>query len=63
METIPPAAESAMEKQQRLAYEADLLREAFADVAAGRTVAEAEVDAWIDCLGTRHERPLPGSKR
>ena len=38
MDTIPPAAES----------EAEPLAEAFADVAAGRLVEEADVDAWID---------------
>jgi predicted transcriptional regulator len=39
--------------------EAALLAEAFADIAAGRVVDEADVDAWIDSLGTDHDRPLP----
>ena len=66
METAPlpgdsARLESAVAKQRRLAPEAELLAEAFADVAAGRIVDEAEVDAWIDSLGTDHELPLPRS--
>ncbi len=53
MDTIPPAAES----------EAEPLAEAFADVAAGRLVEEADVDAWIDSIGTERERPRPVSGR
>jgi len=68
METAPlpgdsARLESAVAKQRRLAPEAELLAEAFADVAAGRIVDEAEVDAWIDSLGTDHELPLPRSDR
>ena len=55
--------ESPAAKQRRIAYEAEMLAEAFADVAAGRIVEEAEVDAWIDSLGTDHELPLPHSER
>ncbi len=53
MDTIPPAAES----------EAEVLAEAFADVAAGRLVEEADVDAWINSIGTERERPRPVSGR
>ncbi|MDR3535473.1 MAG: hypothetical protein P4L71_03140 [Acetobacteraceae bacterium] len=55
--------EDAAKKQRRLAREADLLAEAFADVAAGRVADEAEVDAWIDSLGTAHALPPPYSSR
>jgi len=35
---------------------------AYADVAAGRLVAEAEVGAWIGSLGTDRELPVPYAK-
>jgi hypothetical protein len=55
--------ESPAEKQRRLIYEMEMLAEARADIAAGRIVEEAEVDAWIDSLGTDHELKLPHSDR
>jgi hypothetical protein len=55
--------ESPAEKQRRLAYEAEMLAEARADVAAGRIVGDAEVDAWIDSLGNDHELKLPHADR
>jgi len=36
-----------------------MLAEARADVAAGRLIDAADVDAWIDSLGTGHELPPP----
>ncbi len=55
--------ESAAEQQRRLAWEAEMIAEADADIAAGRLVDEAEVDAWIDSIGTDHELPVPYSGR
>jgi len=39
-----------------------MIAEADADLAAGRLVDEADVDAWIDSLGTDHELPVPYAK-
>jgi predicted transcriptional regulator len=50
-------------RQRRIAGEAERIAEADASVAAGRTVSEEEVDAWIDSLGTDHELPAPRSGR
>ena len=52
-------AEAASEQKRRLALEAEMLAEARADVAAGRLIDAADVDAWIDSLGTGHELPPP----
>jgi predicted transcriptional regulator len=71
MDTAPvpagsaPAASSETEadRQPRLAREGAMIAEADADIAAGRFVDEADVDAWIDSLGTDHELPVPYSGR
>lgn len=55
--------ENATAKQRRLAWEAAMIAEADADIAAGRLVDEAKVDAWIDSIGTDHELPPPRSGR
>jgi len=57
----PP--ETAAEKKRRLAWEAERIAEADADIAAGRLIDAAEVDAWIDSIGTDHELPRPRAKR
>jgi hypothetical protein len=56
-------AETEADRQRRLAWEATMIAEADADIAAGRLVDAAEVDAWIDSLGTDHELPVPYSGR
>ena len=43
------------EERQRLTLEA------LADVDAGRTVDQAEVDAWAQSLSTEHPKPIPPS--
>jgi predicted transcriptional regulator len=58
-----PCAETAAEKRRRLAWEAERLTEAYADIAAGRLVDSEDVDAWIDSVGTEHELPVPYSGR
>jgi predicted transcriptional regulator len=56
-------AETAAQKRRRLSSEAKLIAEADAEIAAGLSVDEAEVDAWIDSLGTERELPKPTSGR
>jgi len=55
------APESAQARQRRLTREAEDLARADASVAAGRVVDAARVKAWIDSIGTDHERPVPYS--
>ena len=57
-----PPTETEADKKRRLAWEAGMIAEADADVAAGRLVDEVDVDAWIDSLGTDYERPVPYAK-
>lgn len=67
MDTAPPPGDNACDdrpeteadRQRRLAWEAEMIAEADASIAAGRTVSEEEIDAWIDSLGTDHELPPP----
>jgi predicted transcriptional regulator len=49
--------------QRRLAWEAERLAEARAELDAGLYVDAAEVAAWIDSIGTDHELPPPASRR
>ena len=58
-----PRPETESERQRRLAWEAEMVAEADADIAAGRLIDEAEIDAWIDSIGTDHELPPPRSGR
>jgi predicted transcriptional regulator len=55
--------ETEVEKQRRLAWEAEMIVEADADIAAGRLVDSAKVKVWIDSIGTDHELPVPYSGR
>lgn len=59
----PFPVEAATDRQRRIAHEAELIAGTRASAAAGRTVSEAQVDAWIDSLGTDHEQPPPRSGR
>ncbi|HEX3993544.1 MAG TPA: hypothetical protein VHX39_20430 [Acetobacteraceae bacterium] len=54
-----PHPESETDRQRRLSREARMVAEADADIAADRLVDEADVDAWIDSIGTGHELPVP----
>jgi hypothetical protein len=67
MDDITPdryqGVETEAEKQRRLAWEAERIAEARADVIAGRLVDSAKVKAWIDSIGTDHELPVPYSGR
>ena len=55
--------ETAASRLRRIAWEAERIAEADASIAAGRTVLEQDIDAWIDSLGTDHELPAPRSDR
>ncbi len=59
----PVDPSEAEQQRQRLAQEAEGDAKARASVTAGRVVDEAEVDAWIDSIGTDHELPVPYSGR
>jgi predicted transcriptional regulator len=72
MDTINPAAgetadntgpETEAERRRRLAWEAQMIAEADADIAAGRLVDSAKVKASIDSIGTDRELPVPYSGR
>jgi predicted transcriptional regulator len=54
-----PHPETEADRQRRLAWEAKMIAEADAAIAAGWLVDEAEVDAWVDSIGTDHELPVP----
>jgi hypothetical protein len=55
--------ESAEEEQRRLAWEAERIAEADAEIEAGLYVDADEIDAWIDSIGTDHELPPPPTRR
>jgi predicted transcriptional regulator len=58
----PAGTETEPAHRSRIAAEAALLAAARAEIAAGHGVDQAEVDAWIDSIGTdRALRPrYPG---
>ncbi len=57
--TDAPRPETEAERQRRLAWEAEGLARARASVAAGYYVTSAEVNAWIDSLGSDNPLPVP----
>lgn len=63
MEKAQPAherqPESDAERKSRLAREAALIAKADTDVAAGRVVDFADVEAWVESWGTADELPSP----
>jgi len=68
MDTVPrPDSESPpeteAERHARIAWEAAAIAEADAEIEAGLFIEEADVDAWIDSLGTDHELPVPKPRR
>ncbi len=54
--TETPSSETEAERLDGLAWEAEGIAEARADVAAGRLVDAAQVRAWVDSLRT--DKPL-----
>jgi predicted transcriptional regulator len=70
MDTAPSApgsadilrSESEAERQDRLAWEAEGIAEADAELDAGLHVDAAEIRAWIESIGTDHELPPPPTR-
>jgi len=58
-----PPVETDAERTRRIAWEAQGIAEARAQVAAGLYVDSAEIGAWIDSIGTDNELPLPPVRR
>jgi predicted transcriptional regulator len=54
-----PLPESEDAKRRRIAWEAERIAAADASIAAGYYATSAEVDAWIDSLGTDNPLPVP----
>jgi hypothetical protein len=71
MDTAPRSGDSTQaarpetdaERQRRLAWEAEMIAEARAELDAGLYVDAADIDAWINSIGTDHELPLPPTRR
>jgi hypothetical protein len=67
MDTVNPApgesadtpAETEAERYRRLAWEAEGLVRARASIASGYYATSAEVNAWIDSLGSDNPLPVP----
>jgi hypothetical protein len=55
----PERFETEAERQRRLAWEAEGLVRAWASIAAGYYATSAEVNAWIDSLGSDNPLPMP----
>ena len=55
----PASQETESEPLNRLAWEADGIARARASIAAGYYATSAEVNAWIDSLGTANPLPVP----
>ena len=60
---LDPPPETPEARARRLAREAEMIAEADASIAAGHLIDAAEIDAWIDSIGTDHELPPPRSDR
>jgi hypothetical protein len=58
---LPPETEE--ERKRRLAWEAEMIAEAEAEIAAGLYVDGDEMDAWLASIGTDHELPPPPTRR
>jgi predicted transcriptional regulator len=54
--------ETEAETQRRLAWEAEMIAEADAEIDAGLYVDAADIDTWINSIGTDHELPLPPTR-
>jgi len=58
-----PGQETEEVRQRRLAWEARMIAEADAEIAAGLYVDGDEVDAWLASIGTDHALPPPPTRR
>ena len=52
-----------MAKRRGLVWEAEMIAEADAEIDVGLFIDDADVNAWIDSLGTDHELPVPQPRR
>jgi hypothetical protein len=57
-----PTPRPETDHQRRIAREAAMIAEAQAELDAGLYVDSAEIDAWIDSIGTSHELPPPPTR-
>jgi predicted transcriptional regulator len=60
--TSPPE-ETEAQRRRRLAWEAEMIAEADAEIAADLYVDGDEVDAWLASIGTDQELPPPPTRR
>jgi hypothetical protein len=58
-----PEPETEAERRRRIAWEAEMIAEARAELDAGLYVDWADVDAWLESIGTDHELPFPPTRR
>ncbi len=58
----PTNPETHAERQARHAWEAAMIAEADAEIAAGLYVDADDIDAWIDSIGATHELPPPATR-
>jgi predicted transcriptional regulator len=58
-----PLPETEIARRRRIAWEAEMIAEARADIAAGLYVDSDDIDAWIDSIGTDHELPPPPTRQ
>jgi hypothetical protein len=69
MDTTPPSAAGAPHletdagRQRRIAWEAEMIAQADAELDAGLYVDAGEIDAWIRSIGTDHVLPPPPTRR
>ena len=59
----PASPETEAERRSRIAWEAERIAEADAEIEAGLYIDADEMDAWIDSIGTDHEPPPPPTRR
>ena len=55
----PDRPETAEARRLRIAWEAEQIDQAMADVAAGRLISLEAVEAWVDSWDTENELPAP----
>jgi hypothetical protein len=60
---LPTETETEGERRRRIAWEAEMIAQADAQIEAGLYVDSDEIDAWIDSIGTDHELPPPSTRR
>jgi predicted transcriptional regulator len=58
-----PTVETEAERRRRLAWEAGQIAEADAELDAGLYVDAADINAWINSIGTEHELPPPPTRQ